>query len=366
MYLFSNNQLIRSLFICSLAILTISVSFSQDSKIINDFAPKELINTYKEYNKENKELIFVYVDLNNCYNCSQGLRWIAKADNSPNYKVYYLIEGISQKKISILKKEYGLKNNICLLKEGTWVAQFLKRTKEKENTNTSIVLFMSSEYCYSRMALTALNSLYSKNITPKNILDINDSLYYTSFNNLTYFNKSFYSLLAPKNSLLKIDKQLKISESINFDSFYFHPIMIESFYSGMPEDLKKCNSLSEIANNYNTIIKEQGYSKGSAINFQVTENNLIIYVIFYYPLWKDTAKSTISLRPFPAIVYLNKFNTYSLFRPLNISNSSKDSFYYDYSNLLIQKNDSIRIAVLRGDKYVPNEYYPARCHINMG
>ena len=327
--------------------------------IKNEFSTKQIFDIYHQYNPESRKLIFVYLNLNNCYNCSQGLRWLAKADILPQYKIYYLIEGISAKKLNAFKREYHLKNDILLLPSESSIATLLKIENTKFEKSASVMIYMDNPCFYTSMSLTTIENLYHKELYVKDTTEIKDSLYYTSFNHLSFFNKNYYCLAAPKNILLKINKQSQYSEKVDFDSLYTDPKIMESVYFGMSEDLKKCNTIPEICNNFNTMIKDQGYNKTSIINFEVKEGQLIMYVIFYYPLWKDIGKTTISLKPFPAILSLNKNDQITIFKPLNISNAVEDSFFYESSNVIkTEPNNKIRISLLPNGAYSPEKYFP--------
>lgn len=321
------------------------------------FASNELKNVYQAMSLSgSKKLAFVFLDLDNCYNCSQGLRILA--DNK-DYNIYYLIEGISTKKLEAFKREYGLKKDILLLDKNSFIASFLKQENARFEMSASVVIFMESPCFYSSVSLSNLNKLENKSIFPSGTINVIDSMYYTSFSNLTVFNNSYFFIAAPKHVLLMMPKGGESPIKVDFDSLYFDPKIMESVYSSLEENLKKINDTATISSNFNTFIKAQGYNKTSIINFEVRQDQLIIYTIFFYPLWKDTTAQTISLRPYSAIISLNKSGKYSVLKPLNINNTVQDSFFYDYSKVLkLESDNNVRIGLLPNGGYTPERYFP--------
>lgn len=330
----------------------------------NSFAPKELITTYQAISlSENKKIAFVYLDLDNCYNCSQGLR-ILTADK--DYQIYYLIEGISTKKLEAFKREYGLKKDILLLDKNTFIASFLKQENSRFEMSASVVVFMESPYFLTSVSLSHISQSENKRVFPYETVHVIDSMYYTSFSHLSVFNHNYFFIAAPKNILLMLPKGIGSPIKIDFDSLYFNPEIMESVYSSMEDNLKKINDTATIAHNFSTFIKTQGYNKTSTINFEVTPEQLIIYSIFFYPLWKDTAEQTISLKPYSAIISLDKFGKFSVIKPLNINNTEQDSFFYDYSKVVkLESDNNIRIGLLPNGPYSPEKHFPLDAHLTF-
>lgn len=358
MFLFWNNHSTKLIFLTFFWGINVTISYSQ--KLItskNSFASKELTSAYIATSlSQNKKVAFVYLDLDNCYNCSQGLRVLA-SDNE--YIIYYLIEGISTKKLEAFKREYGLKKDIFLLDSKSYIASFLKQENSRFEMSASVVVFMENPFFYTSVSLSRLSSINNKSIFPNKTTNVFDSMYYTSFSNLTVFNNSYFFIAAPKHVLLMMHEGKESPIKVDLDSLYFNQKIIESVYSSLDDNLKKINDTATIAQNFNTLIRPQGYNKTSIINFEVTQEQLIIYTIFFYPLWKDTTSQTISLRPFSAIVSLNKFGKFSVIKPLNINNTVQDSFFYDYSKVLkLESDNNIRIGLLPNGRYTPERYFP--------
>jgi hypothetical protein len=334
-----------------------NVSCQNYSKKV-DFASKQLTSEYKKYSVLDKKTLFVYVDLNNCYNCSQGLRWVSKADKLFDYQVFYIIHGINIKKMDVFKKEYNLKNDIKILNDSSWIAKFLI-SNAKKTFNTSMMLYMDNPYFYSLMPLLLLDNLYDQKLLPSDSISFVDTSYYTSFRSLTEFNDKFYTITSPKFQLRVIDKRFKYSCQINLDSFYERKELIANLTSSMSEVLKKKNTIEELKNNFEHYIKEDGYIKVDIINVQERQNEVIVFAIFNYATWSDTAMSRIRVRPIPAILSMDFEGEITLINPLNIMNTKKDSFFIDYYNFVkLEENGSLRLSTIPNNKFNSTVYYP--------
>ncbi len=323
-----------------------------------DFATKQMSNEFKKYSKLEKKMLFVFVDLNNCYNCSQGLRWVARADKQIDYQVFYLIHGISKKKLDVFKREYNLKNDINYLSDTSWIAKFLV-SKAKETINTSMMLYMDNPYFYSLMPLLLLDNLYDQNLFPTDSIRFEDTSYYTSFRNLTEFNGKFYVVTSPKFQLMRIDKMLKFSSQIGLDSFYERKELIASVINPISDALRKINTVEELRNNFDIYVKEDGYNKVNVINVQAKQNELIIFAIFNYASWSDTARTIIRIRPVPAILSINFEGKITFVKPLNIMNLKEDSFFIDYYNFIkLEDNGNLRISTISNGRFNTFRSYP--------
>lgn len=336
----------KSIFIFLFVFNLTSNVFCQTKEIKHQFSDKFTLNIYNQYKLNKEKVMFVYIDLDNCFNCSQGLRYLANDDYS-DYEIYFIIAGISQKKFDSFLKEYNFKQSIKLLNLETEIGIYLYKICNQKPYSSSMVLLMDNAYHFSLFNVNQFNNILNFNVIVEGEKQINDSFYYTNLKLSTIYNDDFYLITYPKNEFIKLKLKDSIPELVTFDDIFLHNDMIKMIQYKLGDKVAKINPPDVILDNYKRYVKDQGYKKTTVINTSIFKNELYVITSFTYPLWKDEDRSIISIKSFFGIIKIDKFGNHSFYKAIDLWNFSEDSIYKDlYNEAFVVNENEIEIPLL--------------------
>ena len=281
-------------------VITIALFFTLLSNIVA--AQQYFISTpelRQHFNKTNKnEVYYIIIDFNDCFNCTQSLRFI---NHDSSRSVFVALINFPSIKIPSFEKEYKLKFNPIYLDNASVETLGLKQYKKYLPQLNSFMIKMSSESIVELNDFRKFNSEKTANeLLIVDSLAFKDTFFYSSFYNTSVVPDGYVTILSPKNIAAKYNKTGAYVRQLNLDNFYLSDEMFNYIKSQADSMLGESTKL-DLISNYMTYAKPYGYNSHMISNSKVLQDtNQILFVVNFTVVYSKGDKARIMF--YPALV----------------------------------------------------------------
>lgn len=279
----------------------------------------------------NKPKYFVFLDKNDCFNCTLSASLIKKEIDTS--QVFVIANQIPKHLKNDFVSTYGLSNSFNYVYSEK-LLQFFKAKSNTLFTDKSFIAEVNASFT-TIIPLKKFQDIssFGKGIELENEKTIfNKGCYISAISKFIPFSENFIAFTSPKNSIYYFAKD-SLQSGISLDSNSIKKAF-DYVLSQQPDSVTPFNSFSKCMETYDTQLKKLGLSIITPQNFTINEGQCYALLQVSFPIWTSDADVTFTGELF--LVKLDLEQT-QLWQPQDITpiNNSdlpngKSIFAYNY------------------------------------